>query len=68
MSDKETANLKMEDRRRMRNKKIFEDGGARVRAKDSAKEGEVGMIRRVRATVTEMVARGSGPIPHKLRE
>ena len=45
MSDKETANLKVEDRRRMRNKKILEDGGARVRAKDSAKKWKVGMVR-----------------------
>ena len=45
VSNKEMANLKVEDGRRMGDEKILEGGGTRVRPKNSVKEGEVGMIR-----------------------
>ena len=51
----------------MRDEEIFENGCAGRRAKDSAKEGEVWMVRQVRVTLAEMVVRGGGPISHKLR-
>ena len=51
----------------MRDEEIFEDSCTRMRAKDSVKEGEIRMIRGVRATLAEMVACGGGPISHKLR-
>ena len=66
MSDKKSANLKVEDGRRMRDEEIFEYGCARMRAKNSAKEGEVWMVRRVRATLVKMVVHGGSLISHKL--
>ena len=44
MSDKKSANLKVEDGRRMRDEEVLEGSGARVRPKDSVKEGKIGMI------------------------
>ena len=48
-------------------KLVCDNGCARVRPKNSAKEGKVGMIRGVRATLVKMVTRGDSPISHKLR-
>ena len=67
MSDKKLANLKVDDGRRMRDKEVLEDGGARVRPKDSVKEGKIGMIRGMRVTLAKMVASRDSPISHQQR-
>ena len=57
----------MKDGRRMGDKEILKDSCARVRLKNSTKEGKVGMIQGVRATLAKMVTHGDSPISHKLR-
>ena len=51
----------------MGDEQILKDCCVRARAKNSTKEGKIGMIRRVRATLAEMVVHGDSPISHKLR-
>ena len=67
MNDKKSADLKMKDGGRMGDEEILEGSCARVRPKNSAKEGKVGVIRGVRATLAKMVARRENPISHKQR-
>ena len=51
----------------MGDEQILKDGCVRARVKNSTKEGKIGMIRRVQATLAKMVVCGDSPISHKLR-